>query len=381
MQQLVRNAQRANVNIYSIDPTGLPPPDPKTGRLRGEGLRDFLLTMSNQSGGRAIVLNNEPYREVPAIFAENGSYYLLGYRSTDQTQDGKLRAIEVRVNRPDVDVRARRGYIAPGGRTRPAAAEMPALDGALSRLIPSTGIPIDVSIAPFASATKGQVALVLSMTVGAESVKGPLELAMVLFDEKGEPALTQSGTVPASAFAGGSADLMVPVRFDVKPGRYGVRVSARDASTQLVGSVFTTIDAPDLHRGLLSLSGVAFEVTPAPRTTSRVSVIPFLPFVPTSARKFRSTDEVHAFLRIYQAGRRPPRDAVVTTRIVDAEDRVAFEDTETIPGARFAGSAAEWRFRIPSQTLAPGTYLLRIQAASPDARPVAREVPFSIGGV
>jgi hypothetical protein len=224
MQQLVRNAQRANVNIYSIDPTGLPPPDPKTGRLRGEGLRDFLLTMSNQSGGRAIVLNNEPYREVPAIIAENGAYYLLGYRSTDQTQDGKLRAIEVRVNRPDVDVRARRGYIAPGGRTRPAAAEMPALDSALSRLIPSTGIPIDVSIAPFASATEGQVALVLSMTVGAESVKGPLELAMVLFDEKGEPALTQSGTVPASAFAGGSADLMVPVRFDVKPGRYGVRV-------------------------------------------------------------------------------------------------------------------------------------------------------------
>ena len=49
-----------------------------------------------------------------------GSYYLLGYRSTDQTQDGKLRAIEVRVNRPDVEVRARRGYIAPGGRTRPA---------------------------------------------------------------------------------------------------------------------------------------------------------------------------------------------------------------------------------------------------------------------
>jgi hypothetical protein len=71
----------------------------------------------------------------------------------------------------------------------------------------------------------------------------------------------------------------------------------------------------------------------------------------------------------------------VTTRIVDAGDRVVFEETATVPGAGFAGPVAEWRLRIPSQTLSPGAYLLRIQAISRDAKPVVREVPFSIGDV
>src|SRR5207344_2488540 len=47
------------------------------------------------------------------IVDDLSSYYLLGYYSTNTRPDGKFHKITVRVKRSGVDVRARRGYLAP----------------------------------------------------------------------------------------------------------------------------------------------------------------------------------------------------------------------------------------------------------------------------
>ena len=44
------------------------------------------------------------------IAADLSSYYLVGYYSTNAKLDGRFRSITVRVKRPGVSVRARRGY-------------------------------------------------------------------------------------------------------------------------------------------------------------------------------------------------------------------------------------------------------------------------------
>src|SRR4029450_2234240 len=44
------------------------------------------------------------------IMRDSSAYYLLGYNSSQAKSDGKFHAITVRVKRPGIQVRARKGY-------------------------------------------------------------------------------------------------------------------------------------------------------------------------------------------------------------------------------------------------------------------------------
>src|SRR5207344_2975912 len=69
------------------------------------------------------------------IVDDLSSYYLLGYYSTNARPDGKFHKITVRVKRSGVDVRARRGYLAPSVAELAAARE--------AALKPATAKPPD----------------------------------------------------------------------------------------------------------------------------------------------------------------------------------------------------------------------------------------------
>src|SRR5690606_36845303 len=121
----VREAQLANLMIQAIDPKGLrsqagtnagrggvlnipEPADPlrETAAMRVE----FLRMMAETTGGRAVVNNNDMQEEVQALLAEGSGYYLLGIERPPAANDGRLRRVAVRVNRPELTVRTRSGY-------------------------------------------------------------------------------------------------------------------------------------------------------------------------------------------------------------------------------------------------------------------------------
>ena len=52
------------------------------------------------------------------IVQDNSSYYVLAYYPPNPKRDGKFHNIQVRVNRPGVTVRARRGYANPSGKVK-----------------------------------------------------------------------------------------------------------------------------------------------------------------------------------------------------------------------------------------------------------------------
>src|SRR5207247_1266411 len=68
-------------------------------------------TLADATDGLAIVDTNLLDAGLRRIVADLTSYYLLGYYSSAKL-DGKFHTITVRVKRPGVQVRARRGYLA-----------------------------------------------------------------------------------------------------------------------------------------------------------------------------------------------------------------------------------------------------------------------------
>src|SRR5262245_16974266 len=143
---LLQEANRANASFYPIDPRGLvvfdepiakpttrgfQPMTPLTvdaSRLRAR--LDSLRTLAENTDGLAIVDSNNLAAGMRRVVADLSSYYLLGYYANTKL-DGKYHAITVRVRRPGVQVRARKGYLAAtpeamtAGRGRGPAAPKP----------------------------------------------------------------------------------------------------------------------------------------------------------------------------------------------------------------------------------------------------------------
>jgi len=102
------NALRANATIYAID-MGV------SGPQRDLGPQGILRNFASKSGGRYVDSpGGQQLRDAFAEIAEElGHQYTIGYRPTNHAHDGKWRAIDVKVSRPDVTLRTRKGYKAP----------------------------------------------------------------------------------------------------------------------------------------------------------------------------------------------------------------------------------------------------------------------------
>jgi len=105
-RELMRSATVNNVVVYPVDPTGLgtsmTPPEGRTS--------DRLLELASNTGGTAVTNRNDLVQGVIDVSREFEAYYLLGYASDNTKADGTLRRIDVKVTKPGIEVKARRGY-------------------------------------------------------------------------------------------------------------------------------------------------------------------------------------------------------------------------------------------------------------------------------
>ena len=108
LSELTREANRANVTMYTIDPRGLVGgPDLDETTLDTMDWQDHiretqssLRVIAELTGGYAVVNSNDFDKALKRINAETSDYYVLGYYSSNPDPLKKRRTIEIKVKRP-----------------------------------------------------------------------------------------------------------------------------------------------------------------------------------------------------------------------------------------------------------------------------------------
>ena len=117
------------MTIHVVDPVGL---ETLMTSPLGGATNDTIVTRqadlhapADISGGRTVLNTNAPEAAVPAILDESQHYYLLGFASSD-AQGPAFHKIEVKVNRPNVELRYRTEYTLKPTKAPPARTNVPA---------------------------------------------------------------------------------------------------------------------------------------------------------------------------------------------------------------------------------------------------------------
>lgn len=107
----LNHALVAHATIYTVDMSAQSGPNAR-GQQNVAALKNFAL----KSGGRYVSTpGGQALREAFAgIVEELRNQYTIGYRPTNRMRDGKWRAIEIKLSRPELSARTRKGYRAPG---------------------------------------------------------------------------------------------------------------------------------------------------------------------------------------------------------------------------------------------------------------------------
>ena len=405
----VAAATRANVAIYAVDPRGLsafeegievsgspagvtPSQFSVTGSLQ-DSLRlsqQSLQVLAEETGGFAAINRNDFSTAFERVVRENSTYYVLGYYPANDRRDGRFRRIEVRVTRPGLQVRSRRGYVAPRGRapsTRPAAAAGNALDAAtgaaLNSPVPTAGIPLSVAAAAY-KGTAPNAAVTFAVEMRADmfrfTEKGNtwldrVQVAFSSVDAKGtvrpgqKHVLAMEMSAQTAAVARQRGFRMVS-EVTLPPGRYQLRIGAAEEGANRSGSVFYDLDVPDFHKAGFAMSGIALTSAASaavPTVRPHDPLKDVLPGPPIATRDFERNDVLALFAEFYENASNAPPHTVELTATARAEDgRVVFESREQRSSTDLQGASGGYGYglRIPLGDFAPGTYVIRVEGRS-----------------
>jgi hypothetical protein len=310
----------------------------------------------------------------------------------------------VRVTRPGLTVRARRGYVAPRGKP-PAAKALdikaevsPAVKEALSSPVPVAGLRLSVFAAPFKGKAPDASVLVVVQADGHDlrlvekngTFIDTLELSILAIDSDGKVKaggrqLMNLALKPETRAAIDRAGVRVMDRLDLRPGRYQLRVVAADSAPGVVGSVNYDLEIPDFRAAPLSLSGLVLTSSRAAETPSAnmdEDIKRMLPGPPTTRRVFAGGEELALLAEVYDTQASTPHRVDIVTTVQSDDGRVLFTHADERSSSELGGASGGFGYtaRVPLKGLAPGLYLLKVEARSRLGRATAaaREVLFRI---
>jgi VWFA-related protein len=350
---VLEHMRRSSVTTYTVNPGG-----PRDG---GQPI-DLI---AEETGGFGVQPDDLD-AGLTRVIADLDNYYLLGFYP-DEVEDDDYRAIEVRVTRPGVTVRHRRGY------SRRGAPDLPHNDNPLGALVagvmPATDLPLRLSAVPLlTTGSKAHVAVALEIDVGAfpempadEPFDDTLEYGMFIADLDRKRVVDGKTRTLEMHWSGedrarpGARVFQVRNVIDLPAGRYQIRASAISDGLDRRGSVYLQMDVPDAGAADVAIGGLA--IAPAGRESDHPKIVDAvvrpnwpLPFPPSLERTLTTGDAVRVFFQV----RRKSADAALTGRaaIVGADGREIAGVPFDVPADRLSAHDLQ----LPLAGAAPGGY-------------------------
>jgi len=383
-QLILDEANRANASFYPIDPRGLAVFDehivPAAGvgvgiaanptvplaedRARLAARNTSLRTLAGATDGIAVVNTNDLSRGLRRIVDDLSAYYLLGYYSSGKL-DGRFHSITVRVKRPGVQIRARRGYLAnteaaltTSAPAAPAAspavvANTRAIDSALASLS-TAGRELPVRLHAAAGWTPAMTATVWAIAdvgrAAQEEWAGGGQADAMLLDAAGKTVATGRAQIAAGST---TARIMLTSNALV-PGDYQLQIRTKGARALAAANDVLRVNVPAAPH---ATGAVIYRRGPA---TANRDVV-------TADLRFRRSERLRVDVPT-------PSAAMVAARLLDRNgNALAIPVTAA---TRDDADGSRWQSgEVALAPLGPGDYLMELSDATGRTLVAFRVIP------
>jgi VWFA-related protein len=414
-------AIRANVTFYTIDARGLvaqaPLGDASKGSPGGLGMysgssalafssnfqrsQDTMYSLASDTGGKALLDNNDLSVGIVNAQKAISSYYIIGYYSANTNLDGKYRRIKVTLN-GDASAKLdyRQGYWA--GKTFnkfTAVDKERQLMDALMLGDPITELTIASEVDYFQLNSAEYYVPVMFKIPGSELAlarRGGAEHTVIDFigelkDDYNVTITNVRDKVDVKLTGETAAQLArQPIQygtaFTILPGTYSLKLLARDDETGRIGTYMTKFVVPNLdkdqqriHISSVILSGQRVDMRDAlfnAKEKDKVNVSPLIEdgqeLVPSVTRVFSRSRDLYVFLQSYREGATPQQPLIAFVTFYRGQTK-AFETpplavTDTVDNKL---KTVPLRFSLSLNKLQPGKYECQVTVLDPGSQKAA----------
>ena len=405
LRAATNEAAKANLAIYSVDTRGLqalpPVGDASTGSLRGNSAysgasataqvstnyqsQETLDTLSLDTGGKSFMDSNDFAPAFQQVQHDTEAYYILGFRSTNQRQDGSYRHLTVKVNRDDVKLEFRPGYYAGADFQHQKTEDREeALTEQMRSDLPATDVAVYLQALYFMR-SKNLYFIPVSLIVpgsqipfvkGGDRDKATLDIAGEVKDAQGIVVGNARQTVRLAVDAAAEVqrkNIEYSTEFTLAPGRYHLKFVVRENQTGNMGSFETDIQVPDLKKAPLKMSSVVVASQRTPNTDKHATsplVRDGLEWVPNVAHVFRQSQHLYFLYEVYDPAKAKNVKSPATAMPIKLLTNIEFvlNGTKVYETALATATSVNdpehdaviFQVDVPLTQLKPGTYICQV---------------------
>ncbi|MCC6345074.1 MAG: VWA domain-containing protein [Bryobacterales bacterium] len=422
LRATINAAIRSNVAFYPVDARGLvasaPIGDATKGSPGGSAMysgssqrtqlsnlrnqQETLDTLASDTGGKALLDNNDLSLGIVEAQKAISSSYILGYYSSNTALDGRYRRIKVTIaRRLSAKLDYRSGYFAAKEFKNFTASDRERqLQEALMLGDPVTDLTLAAEVnyfrqgkdryfVPVAVKIPG-TDIELAKKGGAESTR--LDFIGEVKDSRGVPRGTVRDEITVKLKGEAAAELSrrnlaYDTGFTLSPGSYTLKFLARENETGKMGTFETKFTIPDLtaERKYLPISSVVLSnqrenldtaLATVEKNRKLLAANPLVQdrqkLIPSVTRVFRKGQEMYVYLEAYQPGAESTE--MMVARVSFFRGKVKAFESVPLPvtqGLNAKSKAVPVRFSLPLGKLSPGRYICQVNVVDPEARKFA----------